>query len=150
MLVIATSIPDEREWIQWRGRTARQDRPGQFYVILNKEAKPFDEPKHKRLAARIEKVASEDQKIEDLLDVADEGIGDRLKTFEGEQAAGEKLNEVTEKYYTLRPRNFDDPWPSKQHNDTDKVLRTFLSEYVERSPNEIKKLAKELLSIELA
>ena len=35
MLVIATSIPDEREWIQWKGRTARQDRPGQFYVILN-------------------------------------------------------------------------------------------------------------------
>ena len=27
MLVIATSIPDEREWIQWKGRTARQDRP---------------------------------------------------------------------------------------------------------------------------
>ena len=24
MLVIATSIPDEREWIQWKGRTARQ------------------------------------------------------------------------------------------------------------------------------
>ena len=31
MLVIATSVPDEREWIQWRGRTARQDRPGQCY-----------------------------------------------------------------------------------------------------------------------
>jgi len=24
MLVIATSVPDEREWIQWKGRTARQ------------------------------------------------------------------------------------------------------------------------------
>ena len=29
MLVIATSIPDAREWAQWKGRTARQDRPGQ-------------------------------------------------------------------------------------------------------------------------
>ena len=29
MLVVATSMPDEREWIQWKGRTARQDRPGQ-------------------------------------------------------------------------------------------------------------------------
>eukprot|EP00966_Prymnesium_polylepis_P163189 3771580-Prymnesium_polylepis.1 len=37
MLVIATSIPDEREWIQWVGRTARQDRPGQFYVVLNQQ-----------------------------------------------------------------------------------------------------------------
>ena len=42
MLVIATSIPDEREWIQWKGRTARQDRPGQFHVVLNTKAKPFD------------------------------------------------------------------------------------------------------------
>ena len=24
MLVIATSIPDAREWAQWKGRTARQ------------------------------------------------------------------------------------------------------------------------------
>ena len=29
MLVIATSIPDTREWIQWKGRTARQDKKGQ-------------------------------------------------------------------------------------------------------------------------
>ena len=29
MLVITTSVPDTREWIQWKGRTARQDRPGQ-------------------------------------------------------------------------------------------------------------------------
>lgn len=43
MLVIATSIPDEREWIQWRGRTARQDRPGQFFVVLDKQGKPFSQ-----------------------------------------------------------------------------------------------------------
>ena len=53
MLVIATSIPDEREWIQWKGRTARQDRPGQFYVILNEGAAPFNETKHKKLAAKL-------------------------------------------------------------------------------------------------
>jgi len=150
MLVVATSIPDEREWIQWRGRTARQDRPGQFYVILNKENKPFSDPKHKRLAVRLEKLSSENQKIEELLDVADEGIGDRLKEFEGEQASGEKLNEVTEKYYTLKPRKFDEPWPSKEHNETDKVLRNFLTEFVDRRPEEIRKLSKELLDIELS
>ena len=42
MLVIATSVPDEREWIQWKGRTARQDRPGQYHVVLNTRAKPFE------------------------------------------------------------------------------------------------------------
>lgn len=36
LLVIATSIPadGEREWIQWIGRTARQDKPGQYYAVL--------------------------------------------------------------------------------------------------------------------
>ena len=37
MLVIATSIPDEREWTQWKGRTARQDKPGQYMVILRRD-----------------------------------------------------------------------------------------------------------------
>ena len=55
MLVIATSIPDEREWIQWKGRTARQDRPGQFYVILHEQAKPFNDPKHKKLKDRLKR-----------------------------------------------------------------------------------------------
>lgn len=150
MLVIATSIPDEREWIQWRGRTARQDRPGQFYVVLSKENYPFTEAKHKRLAAKIEKLASEDEKIEELLDVADDGIGDKLREFEGEQASGEKLNEVTEKYYTSKPRSFDDDWPSEKYNETDKVIRTFLTDFVSRPPGEIKKLAKEQLAIDLA
>jgi len=149
MLVIATSIPDEREWIQWKGRTARQDRPGQFYVLLDKAAKPFTEPNHRRLAQRIAKLTSEDAKIEELLDVADDGIGDKLKQFEGEQASGEKLNELTEKYYTAHPRDFDDPWPSKESNESDKKLRTFLTDYVDRRPEEIKKLSKELMGIVL-
>eukprot|EP00966_Prymnesium_polylepis_P146911 3393131-Prymnesium_polylepis.1 len=76
MLVIATSIPDEREWIQWKGRTARQDRPGQFHVILNKQAKPFSEKP--KLEGKLKKM-SEDTKIETLLEVADEGIGEKLK-----------------------------------------------------------------------
>ena len=32
MLVIATSVPDSREWKQWIGRTARQDHAGQVYA----------------------------------------------------------------------------------------------------------------------
>eukprot|EP00966_Prymnesium_polylepis_P115373 2666754-Prymnesium_polylepis.1 len=37
MLVIATAMPDAREWAQWKGRTARQDRPGQYFVYLSSE-----------------------------------------------------------------------------------------------------------------
>jgi superfamily II DNA/RNA helicase len=34
-MVIVTTIPDSlREWVQWKGRTARQDSPGQYGVLL--------------------------------------------------------------------------------------------------------------------
>ena len=165
MLVIATSIPDEREWIQWKGRTARQDRPGQFYVILDETATPFKEPNHKGLAAKIKKMAAappkppakdgteaikpQDTCVELLLDVADEGIGERLKKFEGEQATGEKLNELTELYYKEHPRSFDDVWPQQQYLETDGKLRRLLTEETEALPAEVKRLAKEELKITL-
>ena len=151
MLVIATSIPDEREWIQWKGRTARQDRPGQFYVLLDRKNKLLmDGDKPSKLAARLKKLTDE-QKIEALLDAADEGIGEKLKKYEGEQAAGEKLNELCEKYYANHPRSVDDAWPCAEYFNSDCALRKFLSEYSypEKKPEEIKKLAKEELGIEL-
>jgi len=147
MLVIATSIPDEREWIQWKGRTARQDRPGQFHVILNKQAKPFsDKPK---LEMKLKKL-SEDAKIEMLLEVADEGIGEKLKRYEGEQTTGEKLCELTEKYFEKHPRSIDDCWPNDKYFTTDKVMRHFMTEHVDRTPEAVVSLAKSELGITLS
>ena len=165
MLVIATSIPDEREWIQWKGRTARQDRPGQFYVILDESAAPFSNPKHKKLASKLKALAAatpskkaqddpdapkpQDAMVEALLDVADDGIGAKIKEFEAEQARGEKLNEITELYYKEHPRSFDDPWPQDKYLETDAKLRDILTNWVEASPKEVKAIAKSLLQIEL-
>jgi len=159
--VIATSIPDEREWIQWRGRTARQDRPGQLYVVLDSQAAPLNDPKHKKLHDQLkvgrekhEKRGSvtaamtEDAKIEALLEIADDGIGDRLKAFEREQGIGEKLNELTEKYYRAHPRAFTDAWPDEKYAD-DTVLRDVLSRYVDSSVQEIRDVAAQRLKIEL-
>jgi len=146
MLVIATSIPDEREWIQWKGRTARQDRPGQFYVILNKANKPFSEKP--RLEAKLKKL-NNDEKIEALLEVADEGIGAKLKAFEGLQAVGDKLNQLSEKYYEKHPRSMDDPWPHEKYFTSDSIMRNFMTVYVDKSPSEVTKLAKEELGIVL-
>ena len=162
MLVIATSIPDEREWIQWKGRTARQDRPGQFYVILDEKAKPFNESKYKRLASKLKGMAKDigkevapggvkvqDEMVTLLLDAADDGIGDRLKKFEGEQASGEKLNEMTELYYKEHPREFDDPWPKQEYLKTDAVLRRLLTDFDSAPPKEVVRLAKSDLDLEL-
>ncbi len=38
LLVIMTCMPQsDREWVQWKGRTARSDRAGQYAVILSEE-----------------------------------------------------------------------------------------------------------------
>jgi len=152
MLVITTSIPNEREWIQWKGRTARQDRPGQFFVLLNKQAPPFSLPKHKKLLGKLNGLTP-DEKIEALLEVSDEGIGERLKEFEFEQATGEKLNELTERFYKAYPRSHSDSWPSAQHHANDVALRSFLEKYtVAKLPSvsDVRKFAKLELGIVLS
>ena len=120
MLVIATSIPGEREWIQWIGRTARLGQPGQFYVVLDSTQKPLNDPAKLH---KLSSMAADDAKLQLLLDYADESIGERLRTFEGEQERGERLNQLTEKYYLRCPRSFDDPWPKREFLETDSVLR---------------------------
>lgn len=68
MLVIATSIPDTREWIQWKGRTARQDRPGQYYVVLSTQDSLFS--LHRTLATDLKGKSGDDQ-IEHMLTLQD-------------------------------------------------------------------------------
>ena len=158
MLVMATSIPDEREWIQWKGRTARQDRPGQFYVILDEKAKPFTTKSGLASKVKNAKVSSgekkghpdHDARVEMMLDVADDGIGDKLKAFEGEQASGEKLNEVAMRYFQKHPRHFDDPWPQLEKYPTDREFREFMTTMIDEPPDVVSKRAKAVLGIELS
>ena len=81
--------------------------------------------------------------------MSDENIGERLKQFEGEQAIGEKLNELTEIYYKQFPRSFDDDWPQSKYK-SDETLRTFLTVYTETMPGDIRRLARDQLGIELS
>lgn len=158
MLVIATSMPDEREWCaahraapahptqpgerqctskpssdsscwiamrlphdrtQWKGRTARQDKPGQFYVVLSEDREPFSEGKEgaeylkefKKLEkpAKVAKGAEpsaktvDDLKIESLHRRKDRHMSDTLTRFKSDQAKGAWLNELCEKYYSSCP-----------------------------------------------
>jgi hypothetical protein len=43
LLVIISYIPEEgeRDWIQWKGRTARKDRRGQYSVMLSRQDEPL-------------------------------------------------------------------------------------------------------------
>jgi len=149
MLVIATSVPDEREWIQWRGRTARQDCPGQYHVVLNREAEPFRS--HSGLADQLEGLAVPEQRLSRLLEVADENIGATLKKYERDQELGEMVNELTEAYFQRYPRGFDEAWPSQTHWVEDIKLRG-LFEQLQKTKGatvkEVQKMAKEKLGIE--
>ena len=125
MLVIATSIPDAREWAQWKGRTARQDRPGQYLVVLSAEDEPFaSEP---GLAEALSALPA-DEIIAELLRRKDAGIAASLASFEAEQARGAWLNELCERYYREHSRagGVDTAWPSQHSRRADLKLRAML------------------------
>ena len=123
MLVIATSVPDAREWAQWKGRTARQDRPGQFLVVLSAEDEPFasEAGLAQQLGAR-----PPDEIVSELLRRKDAGIARALSSFEAQQARGAWLNELCERYYRERPRAAAAAWPSEAARASDLKLRGML------------------------
>lgn len=124
MLVIATSIPDAREWAQWKGRTARQDRPGQFCVVLSEEDEPFtDEPE---LADAMQSQPP-DAIIAELLRRKDAGTAAALASFQAQQARGAWQNELCERYFRANPRPPEAGWPLERVRKTDLRLRDMLS-----------------------
>ena len=124
MLVLTTSIPDAREWAQWKGRTARQDRPGQYMVFLSADDEPFcNEP---GLAAKMRGLP-DDEIISELLRRKDASIEEALGTFESQQARGAWQNELCEKYYKANVRSVDAAWPSAKCLKTDVKLRDMLA-----------------------
>lgn len=88
-----------------------------------------------------------DARIEILLDCADEGIGTKLQEYAAQQAAGERLNAVTERYFEQHPRDFDAAWPSEL--ESDKALRKFMLHHIDEKPEVIKANAKAMLGIEV-
>lgn len=149
MLVIATSIPDEREWIQWKGRTGRQDRPGQYHVVLDRRAPPFTE--HGGLADAVASLASPEERLARLLQVQDEAIGATLKKYERDQELGESVNELAEAFFKRHPRPYDEAWPSPRHRTADLQLRALLEQLSASKGSSVKdfqRLAKEKLGID--
>ena len=123
MLVIATSIPDAREWAQWKGRTARQDRPGQYMVVLAEDDEPFgSEP---GLADSL-RPKEPDAIIDELLRRKNAGTAEALAAFQAQQARGAWQNELCERYFAAN-RLADASWPLEKAKKTDARLRDMLS-----------------------
>ena len=122
MLVIATTVPDTREWIQWTGRTARQDRPGQFVVVMSKEDEIFKKDEEAFKGSWDSRLDA-DGKIDKILKVQDGDIQGVLQEFSAEQAQGYWLNELCDTYYRGKPHAVGDRWPSERWPKEDKQLR---------------------------
>ena len=132
LLVIATSVPDVREWIQWKGRTARQDRPGQFYVVMSEEDELFQKGE-KGLASALEG-KNPDEKIAHIHEVHNKDTMRMLNEFKMEQANGAWKNELCQQYYKAHRRDAENAdgspteWPYPKFVDEDKKLREILRE----------------------
>ena len=100
MLVIATSIPDAREWAQWKAHSAAGP-AGQYMVVLAEDDEPFgSEP---GLADSL-RPKEPDAIIDELLRRKNAGTAEALAAFQAQQARGAWQNELCERYFAANPR----------------------------------------------
>jgi len=124
LLLLVTSVPQEREWTQWKGRTARQDRKGQYDIILSREDAPFSGGGAimKSCSDGMEQSAS---LVKALLKETDEANLKKLDEMKTGLDQGRHLAEVSDKYYQKFPRD-DTVWPHPSHKERDRKLRDLL------------------------
>lgn len=130
LLVIALSIPQsEREFVQWKGRTARSDRQGQYALILNAEDAPLkgnkDRWKEHRCVPKEENEEKEDDQVNVndcckykesiitcLLGISDEKTNENLNKLRRNIIGGQRLNELCDKFYKIHKSTAHGKWPS--------------------------------------
>ena len=112
-----------------RGRTARQDNPGQYYVVLSKSHEPFaSDRNYINTFLGLSDMDRIYHPTQGMLQKKDFEIKGVLMEYSSSQAKGAWLNELCEKYYSTRPRDITkSSWPSKEHYGDDRKLCDLLS-----------------------
>jgi hypothetical protein len=144
LLVIMTEIPvSEREWVQWKGRTARNDRRGQYAVMLCADDEPCKSSaatlaEHRvqvsTVAAPAPGAVPQPQQpvlasfrpplVHALLRVRDEEQRAKLAGLGPDIARGQQLAELCDKFYAQHADK-KGGWPA---NEPQRRLRDFLRE----------------------
>jgi hypothetical protein len=129
LLVLATGFPaSEREWVQWLGRTARNDRKGQYGVLLQRS-----EPPIKDNAALLDKYcagggmpadAYTSALVDELLRMRDKECMTMLESRSHQCQVGIRMNELCDAFWT-RAGGVTDAWPSSAEQ---RELRAFLED----------------------
>jgi hypothetical protein len=123
LLVIAASFPaSEREWVQWIGRTARNDRRGRYAVILNRqaEAPSFSSWLHEHHLAGT---AYKRTLLTQLLSCRDELCKIKLLTQRANLVSGMQMNEMCDAFWT-KADGVSASWPA---NAEQAALRELLA-----------------------
>lgn len=144
MLVVITAIPkSQREWIQWEGRTARQDKNGQISVLLHKDLagqkkQTADSMTTAELIRACEGVITSDTDeqepsiIEKLLEKRNEERGSTLEEYATSLSRGNRLNELCEDVHR-EGGGRGAGWPTQGNQE---ILRDFLQEKGDHSHSE--------------
>lgn len=147
MLVITTFIPEsERDWIQWKGRTARSDNRGQYAVILRESPLDTADPQEQAQSAFLatHKMESYDYKQEvvaALLAVQDKKKEEQIKSDQSNIIKGKRLNELCDNYYLTYETGKAGKWPSCKE---DEVLCDFLEKGDHSSLETIREVCQKL------
>ena len=122
MLVIMMQVPDsKREWVQWRGRTARQDRRGQLALILHRNDSFLAE--HGGLVDAFLNGELTSAKLQErLLDERNAGAQRKLETYGEQQQRSMAVNELCDRFYAAVGGTGTD-WPSTEGH---RKLREYL------------------------
>lgn len=162
LVVIATSIPEsEREWVQWKGRTARNDRRGRYAVVLCREDAPLagnDELLAAHAVARSGGGGAgggagggggasrhAESLIAGLLAVRDRAMVEKLEGLSADVRRGQRLNELCEAFYAAHGRAAE--WPAGREQV---ALRDFLQAWSGKSAADIAEFAASVGLVEAA
>jgi len=115
LLLILTFVPwSEREWIQFIGRTGRQDHAGQYAVFLNAQDEQVQ-------AAQSDKAAQETL-IEAVLRHGDEQTAVMLQGIQDEIVKGRLMHSFTMRYWALHKQ---DKTTARQNWEWKKLLKQY-------------------------
>merc|ERR1711998_408834 len=129
LMLIVTSIPHEREWTQWKGRTARQDHKGQYAAVLSREDPPFATG-----AVRPPNgILQNESLVARLLESTDKDNLRKLNAQRNDLDHDRRVAHLCHAYYAKYPREVREPWPCPKWQEQDRQLRDDVLEAHRRS-----------------
>lgn len=123
-LIVVTAVPDsEREWVQWKGRTARQDHKGQYNAFLVNTQAPLKD--NWTEICEIQPPLVGEKLMEKLLTLRDGEIKVKLTAHKQGLKDGMRANALCDNFY----RTYTDPLDTWPPTPKHKMLRDFFDKH---------------------